>query len=442
MKKLIIAALAFVTGAACTTAAFAQTYKTDFATQVTLAGSGTSLAKTITLNAATPTASFAYTLPDVNGAAAGYLLTLNTTSGGLTWTNPSSATSLAGDVTGTAGANTISKLQGKTLTITTPADANVLIYNSGGSGTWTNQAISQDATITNAGVLTIGTNVVSNSKFRQSVATSVVGNSTNATANVADIVAASDGQVLRRASGALGFGTIATTGIAPGGNNTFLTTNNSGTVGWNALLVDGVTLTGDGSNAALAIKSTYAGQTSITTLGTIGTGTWQGAIVAPTYGGTGINTSATATGSLLYTSAAGVWSTLGAGTTGQVLQTNGAAAPSWVNAGSTITLSTTNLGPFVSTQDPMAITATQSFYRISSSAAITIKGLDATGVASGRVIVLANVGANAITLTDNNATIATNGFRIPGGSMILGPDGTTTLVYDATTGLWRVIANY
>lgn len=37
------------------------------------------------------------------------------------------------------------------------------------------------------------------------------------------------------------------------------------------------------------IASTYVGQTSITTLGTIGTGTWQGTVVNPTYGGTGVN---------------------------------------------------------------------------------------------------------------------------------------------------------
>jgi hypothetical protein len=37
------------------------------------------------------------------------------------------------------------------------------------------------------------------------------------------------------------------------------------------------------------IASTYVGQTSITTLGTITTGTWQGTIVDPTYGGTGVN---------------------------------------------------------------------------------------------------------------------------------------------------------
>jgi hypothetical protein len=37
------------------------------------------------------------------------------------------------------------------------------------------------------------------------------------------------------------------------------------------------------------ISASYVGQTSITTLGTISTGTWQGTVVGPTYGGTGIN---------------------------------------------------------------------------------------------------------------------------------------------------------
>jgi hypothetical protein len=39
------------------------------------------------------------------------------------------------------------------------------------------------------------------------------------------------------------------------------------------------------------IASTYVGQTSITTLGTIGTGTWQGTVIAGQYGGTGVNNS-------------------------------------------------------------------------------------------------------------------------------------------------------
>jgi hypothetical protein len=60
----------------------------------------------------------------------------------------------------------------------------------------------------------IAANAVSNAKFRQSAALSVVGNGTNATANVADISGTSD-QVLRvnTAGNALAFGTIATGGI-------------------------------------------------------------------------------------------------------------------------------------------------------------------------------------------------------------------------------------
>jgi hypothetical protein len=61
--------------------------------------------------------------------------------------------------------------------------------------------------------LTIGTNAVTNAKFRQSAALSVVGNSTNATADVADITAGTDGHVLRRSGTSLGFGQIATAGI-------------------------------------------------------------------------------------------------------------------------------------------------------------------------------------------------------------------------------------
>lgn len=55
---------------------------------------------------------------------------------------------------------------------------------------------------------TIANNAVTDAKFRQSAALSVVGNATNALANVADIAAASDHQVMRRLGTALAFGSI------------------------------------------------------------------------------------------------------------------------------------------------------------------------------------------------------------------------------------------
>ena len=40
---------------------------------------------------------------------------------------------------------------------------------------------------------------------------------------------------------------------------------------------------------SIDIASTYVGQTSITTLGTIGTGTWNGSVIGASFGGTGVN---------------------------------------------------------------------------------------------------------------------------------------------------------
>jgi hypothetical protein len=59
-----------------------------------------------------------------------------------------------------------------------------------------------------ASVISITTNGISASLFRQSAALSVVGNNTNATANVSDIAAASDHQIIRRSGTAIAFGSI------------------------------------------------------------------------------------------------------------------------------------------------------------------------------------------------------------------------------------------
>ena len=78
---------------------------------------------------------------------------------------------------------------------------------------------------------------------------------------------------------------------------------------------------------SIDIASTYVGQSSITTLGTISTGTWSGTTIATNKGGTGL-TSYTL-GDLLYSSATNTLSALPAGTSGQVLQMNGGGTPTW-----------------------------------------------------------------------------------------------------------------
>lgn len=62
----------------------------------------------------------------------------------------------------------------------------------------------------------IAANAVTDALLRTSAALSVIGRSANSTGNVADIAAANDGEVLRRSGTTLGFGTIATAGIADG----------------------------------------------------------------------------------------------------------------------------------------------------------------------------------------------------------------------------------
>jgi hypothetical protein len=90
---------------------------------------------------------------------------------------------------------------------------------------------------------------------------------------------------------------------------------------------DDTSITVNGSNQ-LSIKSTWAGQSAITTVGTITTGTWHGDTITYAYGGTG--QTAYAKGDILYASASNTLSKLTAGTNGQVLQLQD-GVPAWAD---------------------------------------------------------------------------------------------------------------
>jgi|DEB0MinimDraft_6_1074348.scaffolds.fasta_scaffold00001_123 hypothetical protein len=75
------------------------------------------------------------------------------------------------------------------------------------------------------------------------------------------------------------------------------------------------------SSDALQIKSTYTGQTSITTLGTINQGTWNGTVIDEVYGGTG--QSSYTTGDILYASGSNTLAKLTLGASGKILQSDG-----------------------------------------------------------------------------------------------------------------------
>ena len=95
--------------------------------------------------------------------------------------------------------------------------------------------------------------------------------------------------------------------------------------------IDVVAGNGITANAnSIQINTTWAGQSAITTLGTIASGTWQGDTVGVDYGGTGI--SSFSSGDIMYATGSTTISKLSKGTGGQFMKMNsGATAPEWSN---------------------------------------------------------------------------------------------------------------
>lgn len=108
------------------------------------------------------------------------------------------------------------------------------------------------------------------------------------------------------------------TGWAQIGTGTGTVTSVSGTL-------NRITSTG-GATPQIDISASYVGQSSITTLGTVTTGTWNATAVGAIYGGTGQTTYAT--GDILYASAPNTLSKLAAGSNTNVLTLAG-GVPTW-----------------------------------------------------------------------------------------------------------------
>lgn len=165
-----------------------------------------------------------------------------------------------------------------------------------------------------------------------------------------------------------------------------------------------ITSTG-GTTPIIDISAAYVGQTSLTTLGTITTGTWNGSTIDVSHGGTG-DTSLTAYAILCggTTSTGNVQSVSGVGTSGQILTSNGAGAlPTWQAApasGVTSVSGTTNR--ITSTGGTTPVIDISASYVGQSS--ITTLGTIATGVWNGTAVDLSHGGTNA-NLTASNGGI-------------------------------------
>ena len=79
---------------------------------------------------------------------------------------------------------------------------------------------------------------------------------------------------------------------------------------------------------SIDISSSYVGQNTITTLGTVATGTWNATKIGVAKGGT--NLSSYTAGDIVYASAGTTIAKLGIGANGKILQSNG-AAPVWAD---------------------------------------------------------------------------------------------------------------
>jgi hypothetical protein len=121
----------------------------------------------------------------------------------------------------------------------------------------------------------------------------LIGNTTGSTLAKATLTAPAAGVTITNGAGSITFGLANDLAAVEGLSATGLAARTAADT-WTARSVAGttnrITLTnGDGvaGNPTVDISSSYVGQTSITTLGTVGTGTWQGTAVGVAYGGTG-----------------------------------------------------------------------------------------------------------------------------------------------------------
>jgi hypothetical protein len=88
-----------------------------------------------------------------------------------------------------------------------------------------------------------------------------------------------------------------------------------------------ITSTG-GATPVIDIDASYVGQASITTLGTVATGTWNASLIGLTYGGTNANLTAS-NGGIFYSTATAGAILAGTATARQMLQSGASTTPAW-----------------------------------------------------------------------------------------------------------------
>lgn len=270
-------------------------------------------------------------------------------------------------------ANTIPYASGVNSIAFTAAGSAGQLLVAGASNVPAFTSLSGDATLTSGGVLTISAGAVNYAKFQGVTKCSVVGRSVNTDGTAAAISATTNGQVLRRAGDAVGFGAIALdSSEAVSGT---LAATNGGT--GNSTYSVGDILVGAAGNTLLKLSAVAVGNVLIS----------GGVATSPTWGKI-----------LLSGNGNHVTGILGTANGGTGLSALGANVAAWLGAPTSANLASavadgTGTGALVFATSPTLVTPT-----LGAATATTINKVTITAPATGSTLTI----ANGKTLTANN----------------------------------------
>jgi len=216
MKQLKQLAIPVILLALLATSANAQTFKSDFATQLVLAGGGNDPIHSLTLTATAGAAPISLAFPNA-ASAASYVL-VSDGAGHLTFSNAAAGVTLGGDVTGAANSNHIATIAGNDIvaainavTTTTPIVAPVAL-------TANSLTAASGGAITTTGTVSGGTGTFTN------LSTTTMTGTLNMGSNAISGTGAITGGAINGTSVNAGAGTIQTTGAVDGATGVFTST--------------------------------------------------------------------------------------------------------------------------------------------------------------------------------------------------------------------------